>query len=211
MKLFDLIKDRLKDPVGVISDSEMVLLNRRDFLYSETSPTKSLLMKFNAQKVSYEMYSIIDLLNTLLSKKSEIKTAHIYQFSKTMTLPCLASSVFLGGAPNVKIYCPRGYEVLQPSDPFVVDLWNRYKNQIVNQHEEISEKDSDDTFSLLLCNASNEADINSALKVFEKVQRGAIIIKGYGRRSAPNCGDATLALGINVHCSPAGYGMALTI
>jgi len=41
MKLYDLIKDKLKDPQGVISDNEICVLNRRDFLYSETSTSSA--------------------------------------------------------------------------------------------------------------------------------------------------------------------------
>ena len=68
MRMYDLLKDRLKEPQGVISDNEMCVINRRDFLYSETSTTAAFLRMFGAEGVTYEMYSIIDFVHTSVCK-----------------------------------------------------------------------------------------------------------------------------------------------
>jgi hypothetical protein len=67
------------------------------------------------------------------------------------------------------------------------------------------------TIDILFCNASNEAEVSSGLKSFEKVKRGFILIKGYGRNKAPNCGEIILSARLNVHCTLAGFGFTSAI
>jgi hypothetical protein len=67
------------------------------------------------------------------------------------------------------------------------------------------------TVDILFCNASNEAEVSSGLKSFEKVKRGFILIKGYGRNKAPNCGEIILSARLNVHCTLAGFGFTSAI
>ena len=213
MKLFDLVKDKLKDPKGVISDNEICALNRRDFLYSETSVTLSFLKMFNADKVTYEMYSIIDFLYSALSKikiKDEIR---IYQFSQTMTLPSLAVSSLIGDkAKNIKICAPRGTQRVDATDIYSATLVEKF-NLSMNSKLVASDIGNGglDTIDIILCNASNEAEVTSALRSFESVKRGLILIKGYGRKDAPNCGEIILAARLNVHCTIAGFGFCAVL
>ena len=212
MKLFDLLKPHLKEPKGVISDNEMVLLNRRDFLYSETSAAASFLNLFNAGRVTYEMYSIVDCLHSILCKLREPTEVRVYQMSPSMTLPSLATSVFVGSLiRTVKIHAPRGCQKLKPTDHFSAELLSRFEGQLDSGLAMSDIGDTDDVVDILFCNASNEAEVSSALKAFENVRRGFIVIKGYGRYNAPNCGDIILSARLNVHCSLAGFGICIAI
>ena len=213
MKLFDLIKDKLKDPKGVISDNEMCVLNRRDFLYSETSATLSFLKMFNADKVTYEMYSIIDFLYANLCKVSEEDEINIYQFSQTMTLPSFAVCCLIGDkAKKINIYAPRGAQKIASTDVYSSTLIEKFDHSLKSKllPSDIG-KNKLNSIDVILCNASNEAEVTSALKSFEAVKRGLIMIKGYGRKDAPNCGEMILAARLNVHCTLAGFGFCTVL
>jgi len=212
MKLYDLIKDRLKDPQGVISDNEMVVLNRRDFLYSETSTAGAFLRLFNAERVTYEMYAIIDYLHSSLCKVRPPTHVRVYQLSQSMTLPALAVSALVGDmATSVRIHAPRGVQGIRAQDPFAQDLARRFESQLNAGLAMGDIGASGDAIDILLCNASNEAEVSSGLKSFEKVHRGLILIKGYGRNKAPNCGEIILSARLNVHCALSGFGVCTAI
>lgn len=212
MKLYDLIKDRIKDPQGVISDNEMLVLNRRDFLYSETSTAAAFLRLFNAERVTYEMYSIIDFLHATVCKIRPPTELRIYQLSQSMTLPSLAASVLVGDlASSVRVHAPRGVQGIQTSDAFAQTLTRRFQSQLDSGLAMSDLGSGDDAVDILLCNASNEAEVSSGLKSFERVRRGLILIKGYGRAKAPNCGEIILSARLNVHCSLAGFGFCAAI
>lgn len=212
MKLFDLVKDRLKNPLGVISDNEMLLLNRRDFLYSETSTAGAFLKLFNSERVTYEMYSIVDFVHTSVCKIREGTDVRVFQLSQSMTLPSLAVSAIVGDlASGVRVHAPRGTQALRARDPFAQDLVNRFQAQL-NSGLTMTDLGADgDAVDILFCNASNEAEVSSGLKAFEKVRRGLIVIKGYGRAKAPNCGEIILSARLNVHCNLAGFGFCLAL
>lgn len=213
MKLYDLIKDKLKDPQGVISDNEMCVLNRRDFLYSETSTTSAFLKMFNAERVTYETYSIIDFIHASVCKIRPPTHVRVFQLSQSMTLPALAvSSLVADQASKIEIYAPRGIQEVGAADEFAKMLLERFRVNLKNEltMSDIGNGDSD-TVDILLCNASNEAEVSSGLKAFEKVKRGFILIKGYGRNKAPNCGEIILAARLNVHCTLAGFGFSSAI
>lgn len=212
MKLYDLVKDRLKDPKGVISDNEMVVLNRRDFLYSETSTAGAFLKLFNSDRVTYEMYSIIDFVHSNVCKIRRPTEVRVFQLSQSMTLPSLSVSAIIGSqVANLRIHAPRGVQKLQPRDAFAGELAKRFEAQL-NAGLAMGDLGQDgDAVDILFCNASNEAEVSSALKAFERVKRGFIVIKGYGRNKAPNCGEIILAARLNVHCSLAGFGFCLAI
>jgi len=212
MKLYDLIKDRVKDPQGVISDNEMVVLNRRDFLYSETSTAGAFLKLFNADRVTYEMYSIIDYIHSSVCKVRPPTQINVYQLSQSMTLPSLAVSAFVGDmASRIRIHAPRGIQTVQSKDEFGKALAERFEKQL-NQGLAMGDLGAhDNAVEILLCNASNEAEVSSGLKAFEKARRGFILIKGYGRAKAPNCGEIILSARLNVHCTLAGFGVCSAV
>jgi hypothetical protein len=211
-KLYDAFKDRLKDAKGVISDNEMLLLNRRDFLFSETSTTAAFLRMFGAENVTYEMYAIIDFLHASLCKIRPPTKVRIFQLSQSMTLPSLAVSALVGDlAGEIRAHAPRGLQKIGCKDEFAKALANRFEAQLNSGLHMADLGQDDDTVDILFCNASNEAEVSSALKSFERVKRGMILIKGYGKANAPNCGEIILESRLNVHCSLAGFGYCLAI
>jgi len=212
MKLYDLIKDKLKEPQGVISDNEMCVLNRRDFLYSETSTSSSFLRQYGAQQVTYEMYSIIDFIHSFVCKIRAPTQVRVFQLSQSMTLPSLAISTFVGAlASDVRVYAPRGIQKVNATDGISLELAKRFEKQLNSGLEMAELGNGSDAIDILLCNASNEAEVSSGLKSFEKVKRGFILIKGYGRHKAPNCGEIILGARLNVHCSLAGFGFCAAV
>jgi len=212
LKLYDLVKDRLKEPEGVISDNEMLVLNRRDFLYSETSTAAAFLRLFNAERVTYEMYSIVDFIHAFVCKVRSPTDLRVYQLSQSMTLPSLAVSVMAGDlASNIRIYAPRGVQTIQARDPFSKALADRFELQIKSNLAMSDLGVGENAVDILLCNASNEAEVSSGLRSFERVNHGIILIKGYGRAKAPNCGEIILSARLNVHCSLAGFGFCIAI
>jgi hypothetical protein len=213
MKLFDLLKDKIKDPKGVISDGEMCVLNRRDFLYSETSPAALVLKMFNSERVSYEMYAMIDFVNSLICKLSPSKELQILQLSESMTLPALAASVLIGDSVRkLDVYAPRGIQELKPIDQFAIELEEKFKKRVKSDMSNLDKVfDDKDSMQIVLCNSSNEADVLSGLKTFQKINHGCILIKGYGRANAPNCGELITSLRLHVHCTLAGFGFAASL
>lgn len=212
MKLYDLVKDRLKDPKGVISDSEMCVLNRRDFLYSETSTSAAFLRMFGAERVTYEMYSIIDFVQASVCKIRKPTELRVFQLSQSMTLPALAVSALVADeAGRIRIHAPRGVQPVAAQDEFASALVKRFEQQANAGLTMADIGEGDNAVDILFCNASNEAEVSSGLKAFEKVKRGLIVIKGYGRNTAPNCGEIILSARLNVHCSLAGFGFCAAI
>lgn len=212
MKLFDLVKDRLRKPNGVISDAEMCVLNRRDFIYSETSAALAFLKMFRAEHVTYEMASMIDFLHTYLSGINDKDEIVVHQLSQSMTLPSLAVSVLAGDdIDTLKIYAPRGVQKLQAVDEFSNELIRNYERKII--HELMSEQVCKESkrVDIFLCNSSSEADVYSGINSFVKAKSGLLLIKGYGRVNAPNCGEILLENRLNLHCSLAGFGICLAI
>ena len=213
MKLYDLIKDKLKDPQGVISDNEMCVLNRRDFLYSETSTSSAFLKMFGAERVTYEMYSIIDFVHASVCKIRPPTKVRVFQLSQSMTLPSLAVSALVGDqAVAIEVHAPRGIQGVDAKDEFSQMLFKRFESHLSTdlKMSDIGNGD-ENTVDILFCNASNEAEVSSGLKSFEKVKRGFILIKGYGRNKAPNCGEIILSARLNVHCTLAGFGYTSAI
>ena len=207
MKLFDLLRDKIKDPKGVISDHEICAINRRDFIYSETSPGQSFMAMFGGSRASYELNSIIDFIYASVCRIRDTSDVHVYQLSQSMTLPALAISVFVGDEANtVRVCAPRGTQRFAQSDAFAADVAQRFHAQCHAGLELGDIGQHGNTVDILLCNASNEAEVSSALKAFENVRRGFLVIKGYGRIDAPNCGEIILSARLHVHCSLAGFG-----
>lgn len=212
MRLFDLVKAQLKDPQGVISDEEMCVLNRRDFLYSETSTTLAFLRMFGAASSTYEMYSILDFVHASVSKIRPPTEVRVFQLSQSMTLPSLfVSCVVADEASQIRAYAPRGIQAVSAQDEFAKTLAKRFETQLNSGLSMADLGKSGDAIDILFCNASNEAEVSSGLKAFEKVKRGFILIKGYGRTKAPNCGEIILTARLNVHCSLAGFGFCSAI
>ncbi|MBI5921847.1 MAG: hypothetical protein HY847_09345 [Betaproteobacteria bacterium] len=211
MKLFDLLKDKLKDPKGVISDKEMCLLNRRDFMFSETSMASNILGMFGAQNVTYEMRAILDFLHAYLCKLDTKADVRVYQLSQTMTLPALMLTALLGDSSHFKVYVPQGSQQVVSRDAFANDLLNRFKGACESSVPFGNVGKGKNSLEIVLCNASNEADVASGLRLFANVKRGLILIKGYGRVEAPNCGELVLGAGLNVFCSLAGFGFAAAV
>lgn len=211
MKLYDLLKDKIPDAKGVISDNEMCVINRRDFLYGETSFAAAFLKMYGYEKSSYEMYSMIDFIYASVCKVRLPTEIKIFQLSQSMTLPSLAiSSIVADQASSIKIFAPRGIEKFAPKDSFAKELAERFRIQL-NSGLQMSDVGTNESIDILLCNASNEAEVSSALKAFERVKRGFIIIKGYGRKDAPNCGEIILSARLNIHCSVAGFGYCMAV
>ena len=212
MKLYDLLKDKLQNVEGVISDNEMCVINRRDFLYSETSTAGSFLKMFGAERVTYEMYSIIDFIHASVCKIRKPTEVRVFQLSQSMTLPSLAVSALVGDqASNVKVYAPRGVQGVQPQDPFAKEIAEKFDKRLKTKLSMADLGKKGNSVDIIFCNASNEAEVSSALKAFEKVNRGFIVIKGYGRVKAPNCGEIILSARLNVHCTLAGFGFCSAI
>jgi hypothetical protein len=186
----------------------MVVLNRRDFIYSETSTAGAFLKLFNADRVTYEMYSIIDYIHSSVCKIRAPTEVNVYQLSQSMTLPSLAVSAFVGNmSSRVRVHAPRGIQAIQSRDQFGKDVAERFKQQLECGLAMGDLGSHDNAVEILLCNASNEAEVSSGLKAFERARRGFILIKGYGRAKAPNCGEIILSARLNVHCTLAGFGV----
>lgn len=212
MRLYDLVKDKIQNVEGVVSDNEILALNRRDFNYSETSATSSFLKMFNAQGVSYEMHSLIDYVHSVVCKVSSATGVRVYQLSQSMTLPSLAVSVFLGNKPkHLHILAPRGYQRLAPSDSFANEYLERFERQSKSKILLTDVGKGKDEVDIIFANASSEAEVASGIKAFENVKRGVLVIKGYGRSSAPNCGELIVGANLNVHCTIAGFGICTSV
>ena len=212
MKLYELVKDRLKDPQGVISDNEMCVLNRRDFLYSETSATLAVLRMFGAERSTYEMYSMLDFIHASVCKIRKPTEVRVYQLSQSMTLPSLAVSCLVADeASQIRVFAPRGIQAVLAQGDFARTLAKRFEIQLNSGLSMLELGMPGDSIDILLCNAANEAEVSSGLKAFEKVKRGFILIKGYGRTKAPNCGEIILSARLNVHCSLAGFGFCSAV
>ncbi len=212
MRLYDLVKDKLQNVEGVVSDNEILALNRRDFNYSETSATSSFLKMFNAQSVSYEMHALVDFIHSVVCKISSKTGVNVYQLSQSMTLPSLAVSVFLGSKPkHVSILAPRGMQKLGSADSFANEFLQRFEEQTRSKITLADVGKSRHDVDIIFANASNEAEVASGIKAFEKVKRGVLVIKGYGRSNAPNCGELIVGSNLNVHCTLAGFGICTSI
>jgi len=211
MKLFDLLKDRLKEPKGVISDKEMCLLNRRDFMYSETSLASNILSMYGAINVTYEMRAILDFLHSYLCKLDPKTEVRLYQLSQSMTLPSLMITALTAACAKFKVYTPLGVQQVVCRDAFARDLLLRFSDLREASVPFDGVGKGKNALDIVLCNASNEADVAVGLRLFANVKRGLILIKGYGRAEAPNCGDLILDARLNIHCSLAGFGFAAAI
>jgi hypothetical protein len=212
MKLYDLLKDRINNPQGVISDSEICVINRRDFLYSETSVTQNFLRMILADRVSYEMYSLLDFLHASVCRIPDDAKVTVYQLSRSMTIPSLfLYSMLSRKVCEYKHYAPRGVDGVKCIDEFSAALVRTFYTEYEKSFSMESIKNDDKGVTMVLCNASDEAEVTSALKAFQLVRHGLIIIKGYGRLSAPNCGEIIVENNLNVHCTLAGFGYAAAI
>jgi hypothetical protein len=212
MKIYDLVKDKLPEAKGVISDNEICAINRRDFLYSETSSTSSFLRVFGAEKVTYEMYAIVDFISASLCKVKKENNIRVFQLSQSMTLASLAVSSMIGDkVSSIRIHAPRGVQKVIPGDPFASIIYQRFEEQL-NTNLQMNEIGKDEnSIDIIFCNASNEAEVSSGLKSFENVKKGFVLIKGYGREGAPNCGEIILNARLHVHSTIAGFGFSYAI
>lgn len=212
MKLYELVKDRLNSPEGVVSDNEMLLLNRRDFIFSETSPGRTFLKMFNSERVTYEMYAIVDFLQSYLCKLRPGRNVEIYQLSQSMTLPSLAVSCYIDRSKNsLNICAPRGVQSVKAIDNFARDLYQQFESSINMDLTMKHIAQDNETLKIIFSNASSEAEVVSSLKSFESVSNGLLLIKGYGRSKAPNCGEIMLGAKLNLHNSLAGFSIAFAL
>jgi len=187
-RLYNLLKDRLDEPQkGVISDHEMCLFNRRDFMFNEASPVQSFLGMYGSLAVSYEMFSIIDYLYAACAKISDNSRVRVFQLSKSMTLPALAIVNQMGEKPKIlEVVAPRGCQKINATNKFALDLANNFAQRI-NKTIGLSEVGLKKGYTdIVLCNASNEAEVASAIRSFERVTRGLLLkaMEGTGLRIA---------------------------
>lgn len=208
MKLYDLVKDRIKEAEGIISDREILAINRRDFLFSETSFALVFLKMFSSLRATYEMFAIIDFVQAMLSKSKEQSDVIVHQLSQSMTLASLATTTILGDdMQRLRVFSPRGIQKFNPTDNFASEIWQKFNTYLISDLTTLSAS-RDQPLDIIFCNATSEAEVISGIKYFQGIERGFIVIKGYGRVNAPNCGEVILDSGAHVHCSLAGFGFA---
>jgi hypothetical protein len=209
-RIYDLVKDRLSGVSGVISNEEFLVINRRDFIFAETSLARAILDMYKAQSVSYEMYAIVDFITASLLKTTK-KNVRIYLLSRSMTLPALAAYAVLGDQnEKISIYAPGGLEKIAVKDEFARQIALGFAKS-VDKNLTMQDIGTNNNVDLIFCNASNEAEITSGIKFFERVSEGMILIKGYGKLGAPNCGEIMLQSKINLHCTIPGFAFSLNL
>lgn len=212
-RLCDLYPDLVKrySKTGLLSDSEFIVLNRRDFLFSETSPTNTLLRELNSQGVTYEMHSLIDFTLAFGATINAKTTINAFVLSKSMTIAAASFLAFAGErASKIRGYAPRGLEKLQVKTEFSAEILRQVMKSFDGKLN-MSGLGKRQCVDIIFSNASSEAEVTSSLEAFAKVQRGLLVIKGYGRVGSPNCGDTILSHNLHVHCNLSGFGFAAKI
>jgi hypothetical protein len=212
-RLIDLIPNKKElNFEGVISDHEFAVINRRDFVHGESNATAAFLAIFGSVGVSYEMRSMLDFIHSLLCRLDKKTDVRIHQLSQTMTLPSVfAFSLISDRVNSVKLFAPRGLQKIPSNTKFARELLAKFNPLVVGKAGFDENGKGRNGFDIIFCNSSKEADVISGIKLFSYTKKGFIVIKGYGRKGSPNCGDHVLEQNLNVHCSLAGYGFSASL
>jgi len=204
-RLADLFPPQEPELKGVISDNEVFAINRRDFIYSETSLTRELLGMYSSKGATFEMHSLLDLLQAYLFNIEEKRNINIYQVSPSLTLLSIFAYILtLKKSAAVCTYAPNKINDLQCRDDLAIEIFKEFK---VSLKRSLIPKPTKNEVSIVLANASKESDVVAGVSIFAQATSGMFIIKGYGRLNSPNCSEAFLRENVHVHTNIVGFSV----
>lgn len=178
--LYSLVKDHLPKSKAYVSDDEILVLNRHDFILNEVSPVNSIL-KLAGIKIGYA-YTLylghLDMFAYGLKTDQKIKIL--------ITDPSLWIAGFYiwirAGAnkENITVYAPRGLSVYEPKSAFIKEMWDGFVGCLDTSPQVENVGNKKDFWFILGHTTAAEKTMYAADK-FSAVAQGVLALKDYAR------------------------------
>jgi len=183
MTLYNHLKDHLPPAKSVVSDSESLLLNRRDFHISQISAVNAAL-NFLGINVGYPYRVLLSFLDQMTG--SLIKE----DFNIMLSDPSLAIAAFYswvraGGSKEYgRVYAPKGIGRFPDRQSLLGELIAEFTNVTEAKPSSKPGADRVKLFTLVLGNTKKPEQTIFAADRFAEASSGLLVLKDYGRVDA---------------------------
>jgi len=183
MSIYSKVKDHLPESKSVISDDEMLLLNRRDFHMTQISAVHASMGSIGA-KLGYPYRVLMGLLDAIVAGLRDTRM-NIILADPTLTLAAYQCWVRAGGGGDrVITYAPRGLAVMPKSTALVQELIDDFVATTNQNPDGRPPEDRKALFTLVIGNTKTAEQTLFAVDRFVEAERGMLVLKDYARVDA---------------------------
>lgn len=204
MTLYTKVKDLLPEHKSVISDNELLVLDRRDFHITQISPVNAFI-KDTGSKVGYPYRLYLSLVDQFISAGDVTRT--IVVCDPSLSLAAFYAYIRAGGTERTRIAFPKGAAKIPKFESIYADTAARFMASAKNSVGEVD----DGTFLMVLATPKTPADTVYAAELFQKCKTGCILYKDYSKVGLSDERELLEKKGIFLHVGLEGHGLALKL
>lgn len=179
--LFNKLKPYLGEHKGVVSDSEMLLLNRKDYVMNEVAAVEGFLQA-TGQKITYSYRMLLMLLDSLAGgiRTEKVK---ILIADESLWMAGFYTWLKVGGnsGENFIIYSPKGLPKKISHSIFMTQMYDEFYANAIKKPGYAFDDINPDGFTFVIGNTKTGEQTMFAADRFKNVERGVFILKDFGR------------------------------
>ena len=181
MSLFNKVKALLPDVKGVISDPEILILDRREFQISQISPSHALLTAYGV-KISYSYRLYINFLEAVLAG---LKGQPINVLLTEPSLTIAAYYLWLRHGDGVQVYAPKGRQKIEKQEMGIFkEAGEKFNQEVIAGEKAHIENERRGMFTFVLGNTKTAVHSSFAIDRYIEIPKGMLLLKDYGKVAA---------------------------
>lgn len=182
--LYSLVKEKLPPKVTAISDSEILILNRRDFHITQISGVNATLTAFGVG-LGYPYRVLLALIDQLAAAIPKTEDFNIVLADPSLTIAAFQAWMKAGGTlERGRIYAPRGIAKLPTKDSLLGALVSAFEAQTNSAPIAALPQDRKSAFTMVLGNTKAKEQTIFAAERYADAEKGVLILKDYARTDA---------------------------
>lgn len=181
--LYTRFKDQMPEVKTYVSDPEILVLNRHDFVLNEVSPVNSFLSMSSIQaSYSYRLYmSLLDMFAGNLNGDQRYRI-----LAADPSLILAAFYVWIRSGANTqlsRVFAPRGVIELKTNSKIIMSLWEKF-SEMIDKRTSVPKEELDvDEFIFVLGSTKKADQTIYAADKFNEVRRGVLALKDFSKIS----------------------------
>lgn len=184
--LYKKVENCLKqiNPKTVISDEELLVINRKDYVMNEVSPVEGFLQA-SGNKISYSFRMLLMLADTLAGAIREQKVK-ILIADESLWMAGFYIWLKVGGnkTNNYCVYAPKGIPKKISHSVFIQNLYDEFYHHTVHKPGYPFDEQLPDAFTFVIGNTKSGEQTMFAADRYKNVQKGVLLLKDYGKVGA---------------------------
>jgi hypothetical protein len=179
--LYTVVKDRVQGIKSVIADDQLLVLNRKDFLFTQISPINGYLQVLGARTTyAFRLYlNMLELVSTAVPKESPVT---IYVSDDSLTLAAFYLWIRLGASRSGSIIIsPRGIAKIEPKSKLTADFADSFYSNLSSTEKTSDLLDCDGAFVFVLGNSKTTEQSVHAADSFAQVKKGFLAVKDFSK------------------------------